>query len=167
MWKNKFSLQVTTKPPECLKSLMVYILQKIYSKGNYISESIMGWLENQCSDGFGGEEQSRTDRGIWWRNRTTQACVAHSPEIKKNYIYNFWCIIGINENTSLQVCCIKWNVFWSKKKKKNLWRWKWWERERNKERRWEGDTLSSCYKPFNYHGKVERQILLSVYNKEK
>ena len=36
---------------------MVYILQAIYSKSNYISESIMGWLENQCSDGFGGEEQ--------------------------------------------------------------------------------------------------------------
>ena len=87
MWKHKFSLQVTTKPSECLKSLMVYILQKIYSKGNYISESIMGWLENQCSDGFGGEEQSRTDRGIWWRNRTTQACVAHSLEINKDYIY--------------------------------------------------------------------------------
>ena len=58
MWKNMFSLMVTTSwDSGCLKSLMVYILQAIYSKSNYISESIMGWLENQCSDGFGGEEQ--------------------------------------------------------------------------------------------------------------
>lgn len=55
-----------------------------------------------------------TDRGIWWRNETTQACVAHSLELNKDYINNFWCIIGINENNSLQVCCIKWN------KKKSL-----------------------------------------------
>ena len=41
------------------------------------------------------------------------------------------------------------------------------ESERNKERSGEGGTLSSCYKPFNYHGQVERQILLSFYNKEK
>lgn len=74
---------------------MVCILQKIYSKGNHLSESIMGWLEKQCSYGFGGEEQSRTDRGICWRNRTTQACVAHSLEVNKNYIYKFCCIIGI------------------------------------------------------------------------
>lgn len=41
------------------------------------------------------------------------------------------------------------------------------EREKQREKGGEGDTLNSIYKPFNYHDKVERQILLSFYNKEK
>lgn len=132
MRKNKFSLQVTTKPSERLKSLMVCILQKIYSKGNHLSESIMGWLENQCSYGFGGEEQSRTDTGICWRNRTTQACVAHSLEVNKNYIYKFCCIIGILKIPHSKYAVL--SEMFSEAKKKNLWRWKWWERERETKR---------------------------------
>lgn len=133
MWKNKFSLQVTTKPSERLKSLMVCILQKTYSKGNHLSESIMGWLENQCSYGFGGEEQSRTDRGICWRNRTTQACVAHSLEVNKNYIYKFCCIIRILKIPHSKYAVLS-EMFSEAKKTKNLWRWKWWERERETKR---------------------------------
>lgn len=79
----------------------------------------MGWLENQCSYGFGGEEQSRTDRGICWRNRTTQACVAHSLEVNKNYIYKFCCIIGILKIPHSKYAVLS-EMFSEAKKKKSL-----------------------------------------------
>lgn len=132
MWKNKFSLQVTTKPSERLKSLMVCILQKTYSKGNHLSESIMGWLENQCSYGFGGEEQSRTDRGICWRNRTTQACVAHSLEVNKNYIYKFCCIIRILKIPHSKYAVL--SEMFSEAKKQKIFEGESDEREREKQR---------------------------------
>lgn len=122
---------------------MVCILQKTYSKGNHLSESIMGWLENQCSYGFGGEEQSRTDRGICWRNRTTQACVAHSLEVNKNYIYKFCCIIRILKIPHSKYAVL--SEMFSEAKKQKIFEGESDEREREKQREKGGGRFPKFY----------------------